>query len=423
MPPPASKHHVRCWGMLINMKRLSLFLLVLQNTANVLTIKHSRVGVRGPAYLATTAVAVAEVVKIAVCCVVIFFQQGGSLARLARVLHYYTLGNPKDALKVAVPAGLYAVQNNLLYVAVQNLTPGVFQVTYQLKIVTTALFTVAILGRKLTALKWTALVVLLVGAALVQLDKVDPSDDAAAGLGGGVDAVPVYPTVGLIAALSATVTSGFASVYFEKILKRGTKAGPPPKGKGGKAGESQKLLGANGAPKPCPATTAPVSLWIRNVQLGSFGFLVAMAGVYSQDGDAVARDGFFQGYSPLVWTVIGIQSGGGLLVAVVMKYADNILKGFATSVSIILSSVLSVYLFDVSLSLVFLLGALLVSLAVVVYGNDAAVARRLTRWIARKDPGALSPPAGPDSGGASVVKRGGDELRKREGSWGDKMKV
>ena len=137
-----------------------------------------------------------------------------------------------------------------------------------------------------------------------------------------------------------------------------------------------------------------------------------------------ARGGLFQGFNWLVCGVVVVQGAGGLLVAVVVKYADNILKGFATSVSIILSSVLSVYLFDVSLSLVFLLGALLVSLAVVVYGNDAAVARRLTRWIARKDPGALSPPAGPDSGGASVVKRGGDELRKRDGSWGaDKMKV
>ena len=130
MPPP-SKHHVRCWGFLVNMKRLSLFLLVLQNTANVLTIKHSRVGVRGPAYLPTTAVAVAEVVKIAVCVAVIFAQQGFHPGRLARVLWRYTVGNPRDALKVAVPAGLYAVQNNLLYVAVQNLSPGVFQVTYQ----------------------------------------------------------------------------------------------------------------------------------------------------------------------------------------------------------------------------------------------------------------------------------------------------
>jgi UDP-sugar transporter A1/2/3 len=38
-----------------------------------------------------------------------------------------------------------------------------------------------------------------------------------------------------------------------------------------------------------------------------------------------------------------MQAAGGITVAVVMKYADNILKGFATSLSIILSSFVSFF--------------------------------------------------------------------------------
>lgn len=38
-----------------------------------------------------------------------------------------------------------------------------------------------------------------------------------------------------------------------------------------------------------------------------------------------------------------LQALGGLVVAAVIKYADNILKGFATSVSIILSTVISYF--------------------------------------------------------------------------------
>ena len=34
-------------------------------------------------------------------------------------------------------------------------------------------------------------------------------------------------------------------------------------------------------------------------------------------------------------------SAGGLLVGLIMRYADNVVKGFATSLSIIISSVLS----------------------------------------------------------------------------------
>lgn len=37
------------------------------------------------------------------------------------------------------------------------------------------------------------------------------------------------------------------------------------------------------------------------------------------------------------------QAVGGLIVAAVMKYADNILKGFATSLSIVLSSFVSYF--------------------------------------------------------------------------------
>ena len=44
-----------------------------------------------------------------------------------------------------------------------------FQVTYQLKILTTALFSVLLLGRSLNKLKWVSLVVLMFAIALVQV--------------------------------------------------------------------------------------------------------------------------------------------------------------------------------------------------------------------------------------------------------------
>ncbi len=37
--------------------------------------------------------------------------------------------------------------------------------------------------------------------------------------------------------------------------------------------------------------------------------------------------GFFYGYTPFVWYVVVLNATGGLLVALVIKYADNILKG------------------------------------------------------------------------------------------------
>lgn len=62
-----------------------------------------------------------------------------------------------------------------------------------------------------------------------------------------------------------------------------------------------------------------------------------------------------------------MQSGGGLLVAIVIKYADNILKGFATSAAIVVSCIASVYLFNTRIDLMFALGTLLVVVSVFLY--------------------------------------------------------
>ena len=53
-----------------------------------------------------------------------------------------------------------------------------------------------------------------------------------------------------------------------------------------------------------------------------------------------------QGYDGTTWVVICLQVLGGFAVAMVVTYADNIIKGFATSISIILSSCLASVLLD-----------------------------------------------------------------------------
>ncbi len=72
-------------------------------------------------------------------------------------------------------------------------------------------------------------------------------------------------------------------------------------------------------------------------------------------------------WSP-VWLVVLDSAIGGLIVAVVVKYADNILKGYATSVSIILSSVFSVLFLSFMPSFVWVLGTLGVLASTVLYG-------------------------------------------------------
>lgn len=61
---------------------------------------------------------------------------------------------------------------------------------------------------------------------------------------------------------------------------------------------------------------------------------------------------------------------GGLVTALVIKFADNILKGFATSLSIILSTLAGVVLFDAPLPLGSAFGASVVLLATYSYNSS-----------------------------------------------------
>ena len=85
----------------------------------------------------------------------------------------------------------------------------------------------------------------------------------------------------------------------------------------------------------------------------------------------IQERGFLHGYNSYVYLTIILSAAGGLIVAVVVRYADNILKGFATSLSILLSCVASAMMFmDVTFNTKFNMGALIVLLAVFGYGYN-----------------------------------------------------
>merc|ERR1719189_693675 len=139
--------------------------------------------------------------------------------------------------------------------------------------------------------------------------------------------------LGFGAALTACLLSGFAGVYFEKILKG-----------------------------------SDVSVWMRNVQLALLSVPLGLLTALSKDGAAISAQGFLHGYDSFVWFTVAQNALGGLLVAVVVKYADNILKGFACSLAIIITCVASIFIFDFTLSLQFSVGAVLVIGSIFLYG-------------------------------------------------------
>jgi solute carrier family 35 (UDP-sugar transporter), member A1/2/3 len=322
-------------------KYVSLLTLVVQNSSLVLMMRYSRI-LPGRRYLSSTAVVLSEILKCMICLTVHIHDQrvqsrnsqlptlsgdaGPSTSRAGyslRQLWSDVFSVKSGFLKLLVPAVLYTLQNNLQFVAATNLDAATFQVTYQCKILTTALFAVLMLGQSLSAKKWFSLVILTAGVACVQI----PS---------GVKKVSSQQgnyVAGIAAVAIACVCSGFAGVYFEKVLKNGQSS----------------------------------SIWVRNIQLSVGCLGIALFGAFVWDGQAIRAHGFFQGYNPVVFATVCIQAAGGLIVAMVIKYANNILKGFATSLSIILSTVASIFIFNFVPTIYFALGSILVFIATYVY--------------------------------------------------------
>lgn len=126
-------------------KYAALALLVIQMVGLVLLMRYTRshADPTQPLYLPSTAVCLMEATKLFICCVVIAYQSGGNLLG---ELNRHVIQSPMEVLKVSVPAFLYCVQNNLLYLALTYLDASTYQVCYQLKILTTALFSATLLG-------------------------------------------------------------------------------------------------------------------------------------------------------------------------------------------------------------------------------------------------------------------------------------
>lgn len=112
--------------------------------------------------------------------------------------------------------------------------------------------------------------------------------------------------------MAACLSSGFASTYFERMLKK----------------PSSRSETAEAHP----------SLWIRNIQLSLFGLAAGLPIVWYEmqggwtkgdDGRSLSLEGgwmgdametgrvlagsFFEGFNEMTWAVIGLQVMGGLL--------------------------------------------------------------------------------------------------------------
>ncbi|KAF4214148.1 hypothetical protein CNMCM8980_003734 [Aspergillus fumigatiaffinis] len=362
------------------LRRSSWILLTVQYTAFVLLLHYSRVmpPTGGKRYLTSTAVFLNEVIKLAISLTVALYEVSRSappsMPATSLLSSLTSTVFSGDSWKLAIPASLYTLANSLQYIALSNLQAANFQVTYQLKLLVGSIFGLVLLKRAIPLRKWGFLILLLVGVYLVQMpdgatDEISLDHDAvhhsfprsfeewkavrgkranlhkrsATYEGIEEDLLTAMPrlnsTVGLLATIGACVASGLAGVYFEKVLKDSVKT---------------------------------TSLWVRNVQLSVYSLFPALfIGVVFLDGEKVAANGFFEGYNWVVWSTIVIQAIGGITTSFCISHAYKDARNVATAISIVLSTLGSVWLFGFELTGNFILGTFAVLVATFLYEDSS----------------------------------------------------
>ncbi|XP_040581184.1 UDP-N-acetylglucosamine transporter isoform X2 [Lepeophtheirus salmonis] len=259
-----------------------LCLLIVQTSSGVLLMRYSRLYNH---YSSTLAVFYSEILKTGLL-LILFYKQNQFSVRLTwSAIKKEIIFNPKETIKLIIPGALYLIQNNLVFIALSNLDAATFQDGKSTK----------------------------------------PTEDSH----------EKSWAIGLACVLFACISSPFAGVYYEKLIKTG----------------------------------AQCSIVIRNLQLAIFSLTFGFIGVLIQEGTNFFLLGDqFKNFDAVVWAIICIQGAGGIIVAAVVKYTDNIQKGFATSISIVLSSLISyLLLHDLVIDGQFMMGGALVLGSTILY--------------------------------------------------------
>ena len=134
----------------------------------------------------------------------------------------------------------------------------------------------------------------------------------------------------MCAAIFCNLLSSFSAVYLERILK----------------GDKTPLL-------------------VRNVQLAVYSIPIQLATVYAS-ADGLSRVGA-RDLCTSSWLVVLNMAFAGLLVAAIMRFADNNLKNLAQALAAICSTLISIPLFGFEPTPAFVVGATIVLGSVFLY--------------------------------------------------------
>lgn len=323
MLPKVTPREKNDGGGISSMGLKVLILLAVQNSSKNLLMRY--VMKEKPDFLTSAAVIGSECTKLSLS---LFYILCIEKKPIDSIVQYFR-DDWKNTMLVTVPASAYNLQMTLEYVALANLDAAMFSVLVQTKLLFTAVFSAVVIRKRLKYIQVISLTLLTVGVMLCNMKFGDEEQKNS-------------NTKGIMATLGIAVSSGFASVYTEKVIKSQRRNSP---------------------------VTGQYSLAYTQVQLASMSLLTI--GIYAlfADFEKIAMYGLFYNFNGGAFLTVFNSAIGGLIVAGVLKYADSVLKGYATAISVIGTGIMSMILFGTQLHVVYFMGIINVVVAVLLYNG------------------------------------------------------
>lgn len=227
-----------------------------------------------------------------------------------------------------IPSIIYLIHNNVQFATLTFVDTSTYQIMGNLKIVTTGILFRLFLGRRLSNLQWMAIVLLAVGTTTSQVRGCGEASR---------DSLFSAPIQGYMLGVLSACLSALAGIYTEFLMKKNND-----------------------------------SLYWQNVQLYTFGTIFNMARLLLDDFRGGFENGpwwqrIFNGYTFTTWMVVLNLGSTGLLVSWLMKHADNIVKVYSTSMAMLLTMILSLFLFNFKPTLQLFLGIIICMMSLHMY--------------------------------------------------------
>jgi len=288
-------------------------------------------------YDVSAAVLISEIIKLVVTLAwLVSFDRS---AVQATIRSAKTMEFQKESFALLLVASLYAMQNQIAFLAISKLGASLYIILGNMKIVWTCIFMTILLSRRFSFLQWIAVGMLTASVAILKLPTLLYPERTE---GDGASEHHTHDLiVGLMFMVISTCSSGLSTVLNELILKR--------------------VVSANQLP------------WLaKNVVLYIWGVLLNFL-VWRAMGNASVLS-CVQG--PAVIPILSM-TGMGLACSIILRYLDNVYRCFGACAQVLLTVIISRFVLphalqDEPLGLPYVCALLLLVQAMVIYQNHEA---------------------------------------------------